>query len=156
MTKNNTDMQIYTSRPIELKKDINTIFGMIENPANMEPLLEKFADKLDDNIKVELGDEQIALTLPMAGNVVLKRSEIASPNRVKYETIKSPVPLAIVFNLAKHEEVHTMGQISVEVNMPPFLSGMVKGKVEPGLDKVANLLEQIDFDRLVKGTSLEK
>ncbi|MDD7438615.1 MAG: hypothetical protein PUK66_07285 [Bacteroidales bacterium] len=149
-------MQIYTSRPIELKKDIDTIFGMVENPHNMEPLLEKYRDKLDDNVKVELVGDQISLTLPMVGNVIMKRTEVVAPNRVKYETIKSPVPVALVFSLSKHEASHTLGQISVEVNMPPFLSGMVKGKVEPGLDKIANLLEQIDFDRLIKGTSLEK
>ena len=149
-------MQIYTSRPIELKKDIDTLFALVENPANMEPLLAKYGDKLDSKVKVELIDDQISLTLPMVGNVILKRGEVVAPNRVKYETVKSPVPVALVFSLSNHEEAHTLGQISVEVDMPLFLSGMVKGKVEPGLDKVANLLEQIDFDRLVKGTSLEK
>lgn len=149
-------MQTYSSRPIELKKDINTVFGLVESPSHLKPLLEKYGDKLGNDVKVELVGEEIHLTLPMAGNVVLKRSEVVAPNRVKYETVKSPVPVALVFSLAKHEEVHTLGQISVEVSMPSFLSGMVKGKVEPALDKVAKILEQIDFDRLVKGTSLEK
>lgn len=149
-------MQIYTSRPIELKKDIDTIYHLTESPANMAPLLEKFGDRLDDDVKVELGEEQFTATLPVVGDVILKRTEALAPNRVKYETIKSPMPAALVFNFSKHEDEHTLAQISLEVNMPPFLSGMVKGKVEPGLEKLADLLEQIDFDRLFKGTSLEK
>lgn len=149
-------MQIYTSRPIELKKDIDTIYHLTESPANMAPLLEKFGDRLDDDVKVELGEEQFTATLPVVGDVILKRTEALAPNRVKYETIKSPMPAALVFNFSKHEDEHTLAQISLEVNMPPFLSGMVRGKVEPGLEKLADLLEQIDFDRLFKGTSLEK
>lgn len=145
-------MQTYTSRPFELKKDINTIFGMISSPAKLALVVEKYADKLK-SANLKISEDEITFDVPMMGNVQLKRTEILAPNRVKYETVKSPVPFSLILSLAEHEGGHTLGTIAVEANIPSFLSGTVKGKIEPALEKLADLLEMVDFDRRLGGGS---
>lgn len=67
------------------------------------------------------------------------------PNSVNYETIKSPVPVSLLINLSDQGNGTTLGQVTAKVNVLIFLAGMVKSKVGPALDKVANLLEKIDL-----------
>lgn len=127
---------------------------MVSSPAHLAPIAEKFKDYIGE-YQLELGETELSFSVPALGQIVLEQTEVIAPNMVKYGTKKSPIPLSVLLNLSKNTEETTLGQISVEVDVPPFLSGMVKKKIEPALDKVSNVLEQIDFDRLVKGTSLE-
>lgn len=142
-------MQVYTSRPIELKKDINTLYDMISSPGKLQPLLEKFGDKVE-KFKVQVSEDQLSLFVPAMGEVILKRTEALPPHSVKYESTKSPIPIALQFNLSENGESATLGQVAVHVNVPPFLSGVAKSKVEPALVKVADLLEKVDLDKWLK------
>ena len=58
------------------------------------------------------------------------------------------MPLALQLNLSEESADKTLAQISMEVSIPPFLAGMVKGKITGALDKVADLLEKVDFSRI--------
>lgn len=147
-------MKVYTSRPIELKKEIETIYGLIANPNRLAPVIDKFADEAKE-YQLELAEDQLSMALPAIGKVVIRRTEALPPNMVKYESVKSPVPIAVQFNLANNDDTHTLGQISLEINVPPFLSGMFGSKIEDGLAKAANMLEAIDLDRLLDGASAE-
>lgn len=140
-------MNVYTSRPIELKKDIQTIYGLVSKPTNLQPVLDKAGDKVAE-YKIEISDEELTFFVPALGQVGLKKTETVAPNLVKYESFKSPVPLALQLNLSEESADKTLAQISVEVSIPPFLAGMVKGKITGALDKVANLLEKVDFSRI--------
>lgn len=146
-------MQSYTSRAFELKRDIETVYQLVSQPNRLAPLLEKFDDKMPVK-DVELAEDQISFSVAPLGEIIMKRTEVIEPNMVRYQSVKSPVPVRILLNLSKESEETTLGQVTFETNVPPFLSGMVKGKVEPALEKMADALEQIDFDRLFKGTSL--
>ena len=88
------------------------------------------------------------LTYSPLGQIGLKKIEEVAPNLVKYESFKSPVPLALQLNLSEEGADKTLAQIQVEVSIPPFLGGMVKGKITKGLEKVADLLEMVDFSKI--------
>lgn len=148
-------MQSYTSRAFELKKGIDPLFQLISKPTNLAPLAQKFDDKLPVK-DLKLTDDEISFSVSPLGEIIMKRTEVLEPNMVKYESVKSPVPVKLVLNLSKESEEVTLGQVTVETNVPPFLRGMVKGKVQPALEKLADTLELIDFDRLSKGTLLSE
>lgn len=141
-------MQTFTSRPIELKKEIDKIYPLISQPQNLQPILEKMEDKVED-YKVTLTEDQLSFFAPGLGEVIMKRTEMLPPNSVNYETIKSPVPVSLLINLSDQGNGTTLGQVTAKVNVPIFLAGMVKSKVGPALDKVANLLEKIDLDKFL-------
>lgn len=142
-------MQNFTSRPIELKKDIQTIFGMLTNPTLLNPVLEKFRDKIPVK-NIELGEDQVLVDTGMVGEIIMQKSNTMEPNLVEYKSLKSPVPVTLTFNLSEESEDKTLGQIGVALKVPPFMSGMIRSKVEPYLAEIANLLEKIDFDRFLK------
>lgn len=142
-------MQSFTTRPIELKKDIQTIFGMIDNPTLLNPVLAKFKDKIPSK-KVLLREDGFTIDTGFIGEVTLVKSQSNPPHLVEYTSGKSPVPIKLRFNLSELSEDKTLGQITLEVNAPVFLSGLLRSKIEPALTEVANMLELVDFDRLLK------
>ncbi|MDN4753551.1 hypothetical protein QYZ87_03270 [Porphyromonadaceae bacterium W3.11] len=144
-------MQTITSRPFELKKDINTIFGLVQNPSSLSPIIEKFHDRIPAKIAI-LKENQISVDTGAMGEIVMERSQVLAPNLVEYHSVKSPVPVKLSINLTEHGADTTLGQISIQASVPAFLSGMIKSKAEPIMAELANNLEKIDFDRLL-GTS---
>lgn len=142
-------MQVYTSRAFELKKDIDTVYELASNPSNLASIAGKFSQHLKD-LDLELNEKEIQFKAPVIGVIRLTKTEEVAPNTIKYEATKSSIPLSVILNFSKSSEEVTLGQISLEVNVPPFLSSMVKNKVEPALEKVSTLLEQVDFNRLLK------
>lgn len=140
-------MNVYTSRPIEIKKDIQTLYGLVSKPTILQPIIDKAGDKVAE-YKIEISDEQVTFFAPALGQIGLKKIEEVAPNLVKYESFKSPVPLALQLNLSEEGADKTLAQIQVEVSIPPFLGGMVKGKITKGLEKVADLLEMVDFSKI--------
>lgn len=141
-------MQNITSRPIELKKDIRTIFGMLNNPALLNPILEKFRDKIPAK-KIELGADKVLVDVGMMGDIILEKSNSMEPTLVEYKSVKSPMPVTLTFNLSEESADKTLGQIGLALNVPPFLSGMIRSKAEPIMGEIAEFLEKIDFDRLM-------
>lgn len=142
-------MQVYTSRAFELKKDIDTVYELASKPSNLSSIASKFSQHLKD-LDLELNEKEIQFKAPVIGVIRLTKTEEVTPNTIKYEATKSSIPLSVILNFSKSSEEVTLAQISLEVNVPPFLSSMVKNKVEPALEKVSTLLEQVDFNRLLK------
>lgn len=141
-------MQTLTSRPIELKKDIHTIYGMLSNPASLSPLLEKYREKIPaKNILLE--QDQISVDTGVFGEIILKQDKAMAPNLIQYSSVKSPMPVKLSINLSEDEENKTLGQFSLDFSVPPFLSGMIKSKAEPIMNEVANVLEKLDLDEIV-------
>lgn len=139
-------MEVINSRSFTLKKDIQTIFGIASKPSLLSGLLAKAGDKLPLK-NVTLSDDSFGFDAPMAGKVKFVRSADSTPNLIRYKAENAAVPLTFLIHMKEAGE-HTDMQLCVEANIPSFLKGMVMSKLAPGLEKAADMLEQIDFDRL--------
>lgn len=141
-------MQTYTSRPFTIKKDNVTVFRLFKNPLSLEGFLEKTRDKLPTK-DVVLTEDSVSFTAPMVGALKFVRIEEEEPNVVKYRGEGTPVPMTLCAYLTPTDESSTSAQVSVEADVPAFLSGMIKTQVNPLLEKAADALEQLDVDRLL-------
>ncbi len=139
-------METFSSRPFTVKKDIDTIFGYLSNPSTLSEILSRHADKLSLS-EVRLTEDSFAFDAPMAGTVKFVKNGVDAPYFVSYKAEKSPLPIALQLHLKPSGE-HTDVQISVDANVPVFLKGMISGRLTPVLEKIATMMEQIDFDRL--------
>ena len=141
-------MQTYTSRAFTLGKDAQTIEEMVKNPAALQPYVEKFGDKIPIN-NLQLGADSVTLEAPIVGNVTFTRVESGTPGVIKYEGKGAPVAMALNIFL-RPEGDKTSAQVSLDADVPAFMGGMIEGKAKKGLGKMADLLEMVDFDRLMK------
>ncbi|WP_297130430.1 hypothetical protein [uncultured Porphyromonas sp.] len=140
-------MQVINSRPFTIKKDIETVFDLAGEPESARHFLSKVGDKpmFKD---VSVTDDSIAAKLPFVGDITFRRNRIEKPSLVSYKAEGSPVPVELVLNFQPDGE-NTKTQVSVEVEAPSFVAGMVKTKLQPMLDKMADSLELLDVDRFL-------
>lgn len=142
-------MQSYNSRTFTIKKDIRSVYDLFMTPRSASSFLEKAGDKLPLN-NVVLTDTGIELEAPVVGKIKVERTEGVEPNLVRYQGQGTPVPMTLSINLRPGEtEGETIAQVTVDAEVPVFLSGMIGGKIKPALEKAADALEQLDVDRFL-------
>ncbi len=142
-------MQSYNSRTFTIKKDIKSVYDLFMTPRSASSFLEKAGDKLPLN-NVVLTDTGIELEAPVVGKIKVERTEGVEPNLVRYQGQGTPVPMTLSINLRPGEtEGETIAQVTVDAEVPVFLSGMIGGKIKPTLEKAADALEQLDVDRFL-------
>lgn len=142
-------MQSYNSRTFTIKKDIKSVYDLFMTPRSASSFLEKAGDKLPLN-NVVLTDTGIELEAPVVGKIKVERTEGVEPNLVRYQGQGTPVPMTLSINLRPGEtEGETIAQVTVDAEVPVFLSGMIGGKIKPALEKAADALEQLDVDRFL-------
>lgn len=142
-------MQSYNSRTFTIKKDIKSVYDLFMTPRSASSFLEKAGDKLPLN-NVVLTDAGIELEAPVVGKIKVERTEGVEPNLVRYQGQGTPVPMTLSINLRPGEtEGETIAQVTVDAEVPVFLSGMIGGKIKPALEKAADALEQLDVDRFL-------
>lgn len=132
-------MKTFNSKVFTVSKDINTLFGLVASPSNLQPLLEKLGDKFSAD-KVKVTENAIQTELPGLGAVSFVKEAEDAPNQVKYAAQGTPVPLTLVVNLAEQGEGKTDVQLSLDVEVPAFMGGMVGNTIKPMLDKVTDAL----------------
>lgn len=140
-------MQVINSRPFTIKKDIDTVFGIAGEPETAKHFLSRVEDKpiFKD---VTIDSDSIHVKIPVVGDLTLRRNRVEKPSLVSYKAEGAPLPVELVFNLQPEGE-QTKAQVSVEVDAPAFVSGMVTSKLKPLLDKMADSLELLDVDRFL-------
>lgn len=136
-------MKTFNSKVFTLNRDILSLYHLVSNPSALRPLLEKVSGqvKVED---LQVQDDSVRFRTPGFGDIAVTLTEKEEPNYVKYTAEKSPVPIALLVHLTKNQE-KTDVQLGVEVNVPPFMEGMVGGRLRPMLDKVADALAQADL-----------
>lgn len=141
-------MQTFNSRSFTIQKDQQSVFNLFKSPLSAQNFLDKFGDKVDlKNIK--LSEDRVELEAPMVGTIILERIEAQEPDLIKYNGVKTPVPITLSINLRPEGENQTEVQIQVDAQVPKFLSGMISKKITPGLEKAADALEKLDVDRFL-------
>ena len=135
-------MKTFNSKVFTVSKDINTLFGLVSSPASLQPMLEKLGDKFSAN-KVKVSENAIQTELPGLGAVSFTKEAEAAPNQVTYAAQGTPVPLSLVVNLSAPEEGKTDVQLSLNVEVPAFMGGMVGNTIKPMLDKVTDALSDL-------------
>ncbi|MDO4771470.1 hypothetical protein [Porphyromonas sp.] len=139
-------MEIINSRSFTLKKDVQTVYGIASKPSILSGVLAKIGDKLPLK-DVSLTDDSFAFDAPMVGQVKFVRSADSTPSMIRYKAENAAIPLSLLIHMKETGE-HTDMQLSIEADIPSFLKGMVMSKLSPALEKAADTLEKVDFDRL--------
>lgn len=142
-------MQSYNSRTFTINKDVKSVYDIFMNPRSASSFIEKAGDKLP--IKdIVLTDTGLELEAPVLGRVKVERTESVEPSLVRYQGQGTPVPMILSISLRPGEDDRqTHAQVTVDAEVPVFLSGMIGGKIKPALEKVADALEQLDVDRFL-------
>lgn len=108
------------------------------------------SDKLDKALEqidsMEISTDEVAMQLPMVGEVRLRVVERTPDKCVKLQTEKSPVPLTLWAQVVPHGEGGSKLRLTVDASVNPFLRAMVDKPLRQGVEKLADMLALIPYD----------
>ena len=76
---------------------------------------------------------------------IIEREE---PKCVKFETVKSPVPMNLWIQVLPVDEGSSKMRLTIDADVPFFLKGMVAGPLQDAVEKLADALAGIPYDQL--------
>lgn len=137
-------MSTFTSPEFTLKNDINKVKETLTDFNKISKVIEKAPSNKVQIVSVE--DDSITVKSSMTGPITLQLSE-ATDNKLVYKTTSSPIPLTLVVDLEERDG-QSYGRLTLDASIPPFLMGMVRGKLDPAMERMAAAVSEIDIDRL--------
>ena len=109
--------------------------------------LEKVRDRIPshDMDKMSFTADAISVSSPV-GEVAMHIIEREEPKCVKFETVKSPVPMNLWIQVLPVDEGSSKMRLTIDADVPFFLKGMVAGPLQDAVEKLADA--RIPYDQL--------
>jgi hypothetical protein len=111
--------------------------------------LEKIRDRIPshDIDKMSFTADAISVSSPV-GEVAMHIIEREEPKCVKFETVKSPVPMHLWIQVLPVNESSSKMRLTIDADVPFFLKGVVATPLQEAVEKLADALASIPYDKL--------
>jgi hypothetical protein len=111
--------------------------------------LEKIRDRIPshDIDKMSFTADAISVSSPV-GEVAMHIIEREEPKCVKFETVKSPVPMHLWIQVLPVNESSSKMRLTIDADVPFFLKGVVATPLQEAVEKLAEALASIPYDQL--------
>lgn len=111
--------------------------------------LEKIRDRIPshDIDKMSFTADAISVSSPV-GEVAMHIIEREEPKCVKFETVKSPVPMHLWIQVLPVNESSSKMRLTIDADVPFFLKGVVASPLQEAVEKLADALASIPYDQL--------
>lgn len=124
------------------------IFAVLSDMSNLE--LAK--DRIPQNDKIKeftFDKDSCSMKVDPIGNVRFVIIEREPNSTIKFEAEQLPVGLNMWIQLKASSENETKMRLTVRADLNPFLKPMVSKPLQQGLDKVAEMLATIPYDKIL-------
>lgn len=120
------------------------VYNMLGNLENLERIRDRIPeDKADD---IVFDNDSIAVRVNPVGLVKFKIIEREEPKTIKFEAEGSPVPVNFWIQILPVEENTSKIKLTIKADIPFFLKGMVQKPLEQGIEKIADILQMINYE----------
>ncbi|MBR1519195.1 MAG: SRPBCC family protein [Prevotella sp.] len=120
------------------------VYNMLSNLENLERIRDRIPeDKADD---IVFDNDSIAVRVNPVGLVKFKIIEREEPKTIKFEAEGSPVPVNFWIQILPVEENTSKIKLTIKADIPFFLKGMVQKPLEQGIEKIADILQMINYE----------
>lgn len=110
--------------------------------------LEKVKDKIPAD-KVEefsFDKDSISVKTKLTGTVDMRIVERDEPKCIKFETTKSPLPFFLWIQLLPEDENSCKMKLTIKAEINPFIKGMVSKPLQEAIEKIADVLANINYE----------
>lgn len=119
------------------------VYNKISDLSNLESIKDKIpSDKVKD---MEFDSDSLSFNVSPIGKIRLQIVERTPHKYVKFTAMDSPLPFTLWVQLVPLDEEECKMRITIEVEMNPFVAGMVKKPLIDGLEKMATMLSVIQY-----------
>ena len=111
--------------------------------------IEKVRGQLpDDKVQdLEFDSDSITVSVPMVGKIALRIVEREEPKTIKFEAAQSPMPFNLWVQLLPVTDASSKMKLTLKADLNPFVKGMVSKPLKEGIEKIADMLAMIPYDK---------
>ena len=121
------------------------VFAKLSDLSNVESLKDKIP--ADAGLKdLTCDKDSISFSVNPVGNVKFKIIEREEPKTIKFAAEGSPIEINMWIQLVEKEENLTKMRLTLKADLPMMVKMMVDGKLKDGINKVADVLANINYE----------
>lgn len=139
---------------------VDRVYNTLSNLENLRPLLDRVQN--DETIRekvreagqesaleglqnLELTNDSIAIPAGMMGTVSMRIVSREENKCIKFETDQSPIQAKLWIQVLPVTADTSKMRLTVDADVPFLLKGVVGGKLQEGIEKVADALAMINY-----------
>lgn len=110
---------------------------------NMPEEARKQAEAIKD---LQFDQDSLTVNVPPVGTIRLKVVDREEPKCIKFETEQSPVPFNFWIQLLPVTTTSCKMKLTIKADLNPFIKHMVKKPLSEGIEKIADVLQMIQYN----------
>lgn len=121
------------------------VYDMLSDLTNIERVKARIPeDKLKD---LTFDKDSISISVSPVGNVTMRIIEREEPKTIKFESVNSPMPFNFWIQLLPLTDTTSKMRLTIKADIPFMLKGMVSGPLQDGVEKIADALAMIPYEK---------
>ena len=119
------------------------VYAKLSDLNNLETVKNSIpADKVKN---MSFDADTLNFNVAPVGNITLKIVGREPFKFIKFETIQSPMPFNMCIQLVDASEMVCEMKLTVNIDINPFMKGMIQKPLQEGLEKMADMLALIQY-----------
>ncbi len=136
-------MSKYESGVKQIPHPQTAVYNTLSDLNNIERIKDRIpADQVKD---LAFDRDSVSVNVAPVGSIKLRIVDRDEPKCIKFETENSPVPFNLWVQLLPVTETTCKMKVTVKADIPVFLKPMVGGKLQDGVDKIADALAMLPY-----------
>lgn len=134
----------YESSVREIPHAQETVYQSLSDLRNLERIKERMPEEKVQGM--EFDQDTMAVSMPPVGRIALRIIEREEPKCIKFETEQSPLDFNFWIQLVPVTEQSCKMRLTLKADLNPLIRGMVGGKLQEAIDKIAEMLAAIPYE----------
>lgn len=136
-------MSKYESGVKQIPHPQTAVYNTLSDLNNIERIKDRIpADQVKD---LAFDRDSVSVNVAPVGSIKLRIVDRDEPKCIKFETENSPVPFNLWVQLLPVTDTTCKMKVTVKADIPVFLKPMVGGKLQDGVDKIADALAMLPY-----------
>lgn len=120
------------------------VYNMLSDLSNLEKVKDRVpADKIQD---FSFDSDTLSVKVAPVGAITMRIVDREEPKCIKFETSESPMPFNFWIQILPVSESVCKMKLTIKSEVNPFLVSMIKKPLQEGLEKIADMLQMINYE----------
>lgn len=127
--------------------DLNNLEKLKERMELMKDSMPEEARQQAEKIKdLTFDADSMSVNVPPVGAIRLRIVDRDEPKYIKFETEQSPIPFNFWIQILPVTTTTSKMKLTIKADLNPFIKQMVKKPLQEGIEKIADVLQMIQYE----------
>ncbi len=127
----------------QIQSPQTVVYEALSNLQHLEKVRSRLPEYKRESLTFD--NDSLAISVPPVGEIRLRIVDREEPKTIKFETENSPLPFNFWIQLLPVTESTCKMKLTIKADLNPFIKKMVEGKLQEGIEKIADVLQNIPY-----------